>query len=122
VPFAWNKLMAGEADPAAWADAVARWRAIGRPYLLAYTRWREAEALLAAGDRAAAADALREADGIARELGAAPLAAAIASLAQRARLDISVPSQPAPSPAVATPADPYDLTRRERGAVGGPGD
>ena len=74
-------------DPAAWAAAAAAWRDLERPYPLAYTRWREAEARLAArGDRDGATDALREADEIATRLGAEPLLREIAALAARARL------------------------------------
>ena len=82
----------GEVDPAAWADARARWAAVGRPYMLGYNGWREGQALLAAGDRAAAAKALRDADAIATSLGAKPLAEAIASLARRARIDLPDPA------------------------------
>jgi hypothetical protein len=39
-------------EPAAWRAALARWRAQDRPYLVAYVRYREAEASLALGDRA----------------------------------------------------------------------
>ncbi len=38
-------------DPEAWQRASDAWRAIGRRYDLAYTRWREAEALAGARDR-----------------------------------------------------------------------
>jgi DNA-binding CsgD family transcriptional regulator len=115
-----DRRQVGEPDVAAWSAAVERWRARRRPYLLAYARWREAEALLASGDRAAATAALREAAVIAADLGARPLAGEIASLAQRARLDIAAeaPSPAAPTPAVATPADPYGLTKREREVLG----
>ena len=42
-------------DPDAWAACVQAWDELGRPYLVAYSRWRESEARLAArGDRAAA--------------------------------------------------------------------
>jgi hypothetical protein len=99
-----DRRLLGKPDPAAWQVAVGRWRERGRPYLIAYTRWREAEALLASGDREAAAAALRESDSIARELGARPLAAAIASLAQRARLDIE-PVSTSALPEVSTPAE-----------------
>ena len=61
---------------------------VGRPYLTAYARAREAEALLVAGDRVAAEAVLRDADAMAAELGARPLRGAIASLAARARLDL----------------------------------
>jgi DNA-binding CsgD family transcriptional regulator len=58
------------------------------PYLTAYCLLRYAEALLAAGDRAAAARAVREAHATAAGLGAAPIAAQAAALARRARLPL----------------------------------
>ena len=39
----------GDARPGAWADAAATWERLERPPLAAYCRWREAEALVAAG-------------------------------------------------------------------------
>ena len=52
----------GEADPAAWALAVARWTDLSHVQRTAYTRLRFAEAVLAAGrDRGLAEAALREA-------------------------------------------------------------
>ena len=44
---------------ALWADAMERWRTQENPYLVAYGAWRQAEALLGDGDRAAAAASLR---------------------------------------------------------------
>ena len=109
----------GHSDPAAWREALALWRARERPYLIAYVRWREAEAWLAVGDRDAATEALSEAAGIAAELGARPLLEAIESLAGRARLrlgpgdlaDPEVGNGATPEPG---PADPFGLTERER--------
>jgi DNA-binding CsgD family transcriptional regulator/tetratricopeptide (TPR) repeat protein len=63
-------------------------------YLAGYARWREAEAVLAASarfDRARAEGLLRDAAATAAELGAAPLAAEVADLARRARLDVGGP-------------------------------
>ena len=45
----------GHDDPARYAAAAEAWAALGRPYRAARARWREAEALVAAGDREAAA-------------------------------------------------------------------
>jgi DNA-binding CsgD family transcriptional regulator len=120
-----DRRLVGEPDPGAWADAVGRWRARRRPYLLAYCGWRHAEALLATGDRAGAVDVLREAAAIAGDLGAEPLRAAIASLARRSRIELAEPGQ-APAEVGATPegtapaaaADPFGLTRREREVLG----
>ena len=100
--------LAGTPDPACWKAAVEAWQRLGRPYRVAYCRWRQAEALLAAGDTRRAADALRAAHTSAVELGAAPLRAEIESLALRARISLS-----AAEPRSAAPVRPYDLTDRE---------
>ena len=90
------------------------WRARGNPYVLAYCRWREAEARLGDGDRAAAATALGEAHRIATSLSARPLRTAVEALGARSRLDLSsMDATTAPVP-VATDDDPFGLTRRER--------
>ena len=103
-----------EDEPAieAWRDAVAKVLIDGRPYPLAYTRWRLGEALLAAGDRAAATEALRAAHTTAAALGATPMLAAIEGLGARARLTFTA-EEPAPVVSAA-PDDPFGLTRRER--------
>jgi hypothetical protein len=41
----------GPADPAAWATATAAWERLGQPYRVAYAGFRQAEALLATGER-----------------------------------------------------------------------
>jgi DNA-binding CsgD family transcriptional regulator len=104
-------------DPAAWQNCVRAWDELGRPYVVAYARWREAEARLAAkGDRDLAAGALRAALEAAERLGAEPLAGEVGSLAARARLDLGAE----PSIAGAEPVDPavatvdFGLTARER--------
>jgi len=100
---------------ALWADAGAGWRAQKNPYLVAYSTWRQAESLLADGDRAAAATALGDAYRIVTDLGARPLAAAVEALAARSRIDLSVNDADASVPiATAGPEDPFGLTRRER--------
>ncbi len=107
--------LTGEAVPSTWRAVAEQWEACHRPYLAAYSRAREAEALMVAGDRPAAAEVLRAADAIAAGLGAAPLREAIASLATRARLDLDEPAADvdrAPEPKAAS--DPYGLTKRER--------
>jgi DNA-binding CsgD family transcriptional regulator/tetratricopeptide (TPR) repeat protein len=99
---------------AAWVESAGRWEARGNAYLVAYCRWRVAEARLNDGDRAGAASALAEAHAIAARLGAMPLRAALEGLATRARLDPSAePVAMAPVPPDA-PVDPFGLTRRER--------
>jgi tetratricopeptide (TPR) repeat protein len=60
-------------DPAAWAAAVAAWERLGRPYRVAYGGFRQAEALLAGGDRDSAAAVLGRAAAITGRLGARPL-------------------------------------------------
>ena len=99
--------IAGEPAPAAWEEAVAAGRAAGKPHPLAYALLRLGAAQLAAGDRAAAADAVREAGEIARRLGAEPLIAEADALARRGRLE------PARSGA-RDEADRFGLTDRER--------
>ena len=104
---------------AAWAAAVAAWRAAGEPYPLAYALLRLAEAHGGAADRPAATEAVREAHEIAARIGAGPVAAEAAALARRARL--SLDPQTAPDEAArgggARPADElarFGLTERER--------
>ncbi len=101
----------GTSDAGAWHEARDRWTDLQRPYVGAYAGWREAEALLEAGDRAAAAPVLRDALDSAMRLGAKPLAAALQSLARRARIEPEPITLPAVSPRA---ADPFGLTRRER--------
>jgi DNA-binding CsgD family transcriptional regulator len=103
----------GRPDPAAWAAAAAAWEQLGRPYRAAYARFRQAEALLAAGgDRDAAAGALRGAAEVTGRLGARPLDAEVKALAQRARIDLAPPAA-ATEPAGAAPAKQLGLTPRE---------
>jgi DNA-binding CsgD family transcriptional regulator len=99
-----------------WARAAAAWDGLGRPYPVAYARWREAEALMSARERDGAARAASEALAIARRLGSLWLAEEIESLAARARLQLG---DGAPAPAAASSNgddadDPFGLTPRER--------
>jgi ATP/maltotriose-dependent transcriptional regulator MalT len=73
-------------EEAAWSHAVSACRAMNEPFPLAYGLLRHAEALAADGEPAAASAAAHEALGLARAMGAAPLAAEIESLIRRARL------------------------------------
>ena len=98
----------GPNSPDDWRVARERWEDRHNPYLAAWCGWREAEAHLGAGDRAAATGALRTAFATAATLGARPLREAIESLARRARIEIVKPPAPAGAP------DPFGLTRRER--------
>jgi DNA-binding CsgD family transcriptional regulator/tetratricopeptide (TPR) repeat protein len=108
----------GEDDPATWAEAARAWEDLGRPAEVAYSRWREAEAILGAGGpRLKARTALAEAASIAGLLGAAPLLREVDGLAARARL--TLPAWPAPtvvdaSGATSSPTPAVSLTRRER--------
>jgi ATP/maltotriose-dependent transcriptional regulator MalT len=97
----------------AWRAAVEELAADGRPYLVAYGRWRLAEALLADGDRAGAAVELAAAHRITVELGARPMRAALESLAARARITLDA-SEEATDDAARAAADPFGLTPRER--------
>ena len=112
------------ADAAAlWATAASEWERLSRPYQLAYSRWREAEALMAARDRDGAARAASTALTTARRLGSAWLAEEVESLAARARLQLGEDGAPA-AVTVATgddnggggdeAEDPFGLTARER--------
>jgi DNA-binding CsgD family transcriptional regulator len=82
----------GRADEAAdtgklWWAAVAAWERLGEPLPLGYALYRAAEAALADSDgRVTAATPLRRAAGIARQLGASRLLAAVIELARRARI------------------------------------
>jgi DNA-binding NarL/FixJ family response regulator len=111
---------AGRDDPAGWGRVAAHWAALGRPPVVAYGRWREAEAALVAGDRPAAAAALDGAYRIATELGARPLLEQLRSLATRGRLPLPALSVEAGAavgddpPAVPAADDPFGLTGRER--------
>jgi ATP/maltotriose-dependent transcriptional regulator MalT len=103
----------GPSDPAAWAAAAAAWQRLGQPYRIAYTLFRQAEALMAGhGDRTTAAEALRGAADITGRLGARPLHAEVQALARRTRLDLTPPT-PAPLARPPTPAQQLGLTPRE---------
>jgi ATP/maltotriose-dependent transcriptional regulator MalT len=98
-----------------WSRAASAWEGLGRPYPVAYARWREAEALMSARDRDAAARAASDALASARRLGSAWLVEEIESLAARARLHLG---QETPVAAAAPNGDaaddPFGLTPRER--------
>ncbi|WP_239090511.1 helix-turn-helix transcriptional regulator [Asanoa iriomotensis] len=77
-----------------WVVAVEAWRADGQRYALARALVGLAEAAAAAGDRAAAGDALEEAGAIAADLDARPLRDEVARLARRVGLRGAVGAGP----------------------------
>jgi DNA-binding NarL/FixJ family response regulator len=96
----------GHAAPELWQAAVDAF-AFGHVYEQARSRWRLAEALLASGDRAGAAEQARTAHEVAVRLGADPLRTAVEALVRRGRLDVDLPGVrrgPDPS-AVFTPRE-----------------
>ena len=87
----------GAAGPDLWAGAADTWERLERPPLAAYCRWRQAEALVAAGaSRAEASEQLRQAHAVAARIGATPLAGQLELLAQRARLELASPDAGSP--------------------------
>ena len=109
--------LGGPGDADLW-NAVAS-SELADPYLSgrAPRRYQQAAALLGGRrSRTDAASALREADRIARQLSAAPLAAEVATLARHARIDLNPTAAPAAAAAEAPP-DPAGLTAREREVV-----
>jgi len=86
-----------DSRPDLWSAAAVAWDGLGRPPLAAYCRWREAEALVAAGaTRTEASAPLRAAYTIAAQLGARPLLQELELLSARARLDLAR-DDPAPT-------------------------
>lgn len=77
----------GVNDPDRWRTAVAEF-GYGHRYEIARSRWRLAEALVVAGDRAGAGAEATAALLDARAMGARPLAEAVQELGRRARLDL----------------------------------
>jgi DNA-binding CsgD family transcriptional regulator/tetratricopeptide (TPR) repeat protein len=103
----------GRSDPQRWRAAAVAWEQMEHPFEAAYARFREAEALLAAGSsRPQAEQALRGAYRTAVALGAAPLRRELESLAKRGRLRLddhaAISSEALPSPGAS-----LGLTRRE---------
>ncbi|MFI6036319.1 AAA family ATPase [Streptomyces sp. NPDC051315] len=109
----------GRDHPEDWSEAVTAFEALERPYDLARTRHRLAEALLTVGgddERDRAAELLRLAHAVAAHLGARPLEGAVARLAQRARLSLGPASRRTAT--AADPAEALGLTHRERDVLG----
>ncbi|WP_457323331.1 helix-turn-helix transcriptional regulator [Roseateles sp. P5_E11] len=99
--------LGGGSDAVAWGAAVAAWQEIGNLPWLAYALMRQGSAWLAAGQRGAAIAALRRAALFARQLGAEPLSAQLATVAGRGRVELW------PDEGGAPPASPQGLTARE---------
>lgn len=101
-------------DPDAWDRAAATWEELGFPIELAYARWREAEATLAAGgSRSDAAGPLQQAARLAEDSGAASLAAEVAALARRARIDLGLAAESESAHPPEGEAERFGLTDRE---------
>ena len=82
----------GAAGPELWADAADRWAQLERVPLAAYSRWRQAEALVAAGaSRAEASIPAVAAYAVAVRIGAHPLRRELELLAELAHLRLSTP-------------------------------
>jgi ATP/maltotriose-dependent transcriptional regulator MalT len=106
-------------DPKLWRKAAVAWDELGRPYQAALARWREAEALIEAGDRAAAAVAAGAALEFAERVGAGWLDGELVALAGRGRLAVPAGSGDGAADGDAARApvvveDPFGLTERER--------
>jgi DNA-binding CsgD family transcriptional regulator/tetratricopeptide (TPR) repeat protein len=112
---AYHARLAGNDDPARWADLAERWRVIGDPYREARARWRQAEATLGGaiagpgGDRtdarlvrADAREPLLAAVELAMGLRARPLLRRLGELARRAL----IPLPPEVDELLAQPAAP----------------
>jgi DNA-binding NarL/FixJ family response regulator len=111
-----SRLM-GQSSESAWAGAAAAAAELQHSHDAAYSRFRQAEALLLSrGSRARAQAAAGEAHGIASALGAAPLQREIEQLAIRSRIDLAKPAaaKPAAAAAPVSRGTPFTLTRREQ--------
>jgi ATP/maltotriose-dependent transcriptional regulator MalT len=97
-----------------WASAADCWDELGRPYIAAYARWCEAEALMAGRDREGASRAASAALAAARRLGSVWLVEEVESLAARARLQLGEGAEAAAAAARPEADDPFGLTVRER--------
>jgi hypothetical protein len=99
----------GVGQGAEWMAAVAAFDAVPDPIAAAYARFRAAEAALRTqGVRADVGELVRAAAGVAERVGARPLAAAVATLAARARIPAQRQADNVPPPSV----EPESLTGR----------
>jgi DNA-binding CsgD family transcriptional regulator/tetratricopeptide (TPR) repeat protein len=105
----------GTNDPARWAEVAEQWRRLERPYELAESLLREAEARALTGDRSGAQRAAVEAHTLVDRIGADPIAGRIVDLARNARLELG--AEPVAENAHADlpgELDRFGLTQRER--------
>ena len=108
--------VAGRGDAVTWEGVAQEWEGLGRPYPVAYARFRSGEAMLATRQpRAAAAVALRAAHKAVVAMDAAPLRDEIELLARQARIHLSREARDAdPSPGDGVTRTPeLGLTDRE---------
>jgi DNA-binding NarL/FixJ family response regulator len=104
----------GAAHPETWSQAAAAWEQLQRSPLAAYCRWRQAEALVAAGaSRAEAGVPLQQAHAVAARIGAHPLLRELELLARRSRLELTPPKDEAPDRRQPGFEETLGLTRRE---------
>jgi DNA-binding CsgD family transcriptional regulator/tetratricopeptide (TPR) repeat protein len=104
----------GRGAARAWALSAAAWEALPWPYEAATARWRQAECLVADGDRDGAGRAATAALATAQRLGSLWLEREVRGLCDRARLSLGEGIAAPATPAVAPPEDPFGLTARER--------
>ncbi|MFE2958359.1 helix-turn-helix transcriptional regulator [Nocardia tengchongensis] len=98
---------------ARWAEAVAAWRGVGRPYDVGIALLGLAESAAVEGNRVEAGSALKELTEIATRLGAVPLAAAAAAVGERARISLDGSAVRAPKAQSGTASGGFGLTARE---------
>ena len=97
---------------AGWDEAATAWAAVSEPYPHAQVLLHAAECAIAGGDRAAAAERLRQAASLAAALGAQPLSQDIAAFARRTRIGLNDGAGSGASGGGAAPAV-AGLTERE---------
>lgn len=106
-----------------WALTAIAWDEVERPYPAATARWRQAEALVAAGNRTEAARSAAQALQAARRLGSMWLVEELTTLGDRARLGLDRMPGTADGDGDAgvdgaVEPDPFGLTPRERQVLG----
>jgi DNA-binding CsgD family transcriptional regulator/tetratricopeptide (TPR) repeat protein len=111
--------LTGRSDAARWAAAAVAADRLDHPHEAAYSRFRQAEALLLTrGSRAAAQAAAADAYATAVTLGATPLQGELERLATRSRFELERAATPVAAAPSAEPrrrrGSPFRLTRREQ--------